>query len=540
MGDRRRRRRCAITSSSDATITTSDTEVGTGAVAELAATGTRSQSVELVAPSTPGTYHYGACVDAVADESDTTNNCSASVPVTVPEPRRPDLLVTLPSSSDGRPVTGTSFTLSATVRNDGDGTAAATTLRYYRSTDATITTSDREVGTGAVAELAAAGSGSQSVDLVAPSTQGTYYYGACVDAVADESDRTNNCSPSVEVSVQVTVKEPQGYPDLMVTSRSVSDRLPVTGTSFRLSATVSNDGDGTAAATTLRYYRSTDATITTSDTEVGTNAIAGLGAEGSSSGSVDVTAPATAGAYYYGACVDAVTDESDTTNNCSAAMQVDVEEPKYPDLEVGTPTVDDASPQTGATFTLSATVSNAGDARSAAATLRYYRSTDATITTSDTPVGTDSVGALAASGTSAESISVTAPATAGAYHYGACVDAVTDESDTTDNARRRCRWTWRSRSILTWRWERRRWTTRARRPGRRSRRSQHGRRKVGGDDAALLPIDGRDDHDVGRAGGDGLRRRAGGVGDERGVDLGDGACDGGCVPLRGVRGRGDR
>ena len=110
-----------------------------------------------------------------------------------------------------------------------------------------------------------------------------------------------------------------------------------------------------------------------------------------------------------------------------------MEEPKYPDLEVGTPTVDDASPQTGATFTLSATVSNTGDARSAATTLRYYRSTDATITTSDTSVGTDSVGALAASGSSAESISVTAPATAAAYHYGACVDAVADESDTTDN-----------------------------------------------------------------------------------------------------------
>ena len=82
---------------------------------------------------------------------------------------------------------------------------------------------------------------------------------------------------------------------------------------------------------------------------------------------------------------------------------------------------------------LSATVSNAGDGESAATTLRYYRSTDATITTSDAQVGTDSVGALAASGTSAESISLTAPATAGAYHYGACVDAVTDESDTTDN-----------------------------------------------------------------------------------------------------------
>ena len=37
------------------------------------------------APSTPGTYYYGACVDAVTGESDTTNNCSGSVSVTVVE-----------------------------------------------------------------------------------------------------------------------------------------------------------------------------------------------------------------------------------------------------------------------------------------------------------------------------------------------------------------------------------------------------------------------------------------------------------------------
>ena len=133
-----------------------------------------------------------------------------------------------------------------------------------------------------------------------------------------------------------------------------------------------------------------------------------------------------------------VTDESDTTDNCSAAVKVDVEEPKYPDLEVGTPTVDDASPaDRGDVHAVRDGQQCTGDARSAATTLRYYRSTDATITTSDTSVGTDSVGALAASGSSAESISVTAPATAGAYYYGACVDAVTDESDTTTTARRR-------------------------------------------------------------------------------------------------------
>ena len=96
--------------------------------------------------------------------------------------------------------------------------------------------------------------------------------------------------------------------------------------------------------------------------------------------------------------------ESDTTDNCSSPVGVDVSEPTAPDLEVGTPTVDDASPEPGGSFTLSATVTNAGDGSAAATTLRYHRSADATITTTDAQVGTDAVDALAASGTSAESV----------------------------------------------------------------------------------------------------------------------------------------
>ena len=419
--------------SADGTITTSDTEVGTDAVGGLAASGSDSQSVELVAPSAPGTYHYGACVDAVAGESDTTNNCSTAVQITVPVPERPDLTIVSSSVSNNSPTVGSQFTLSATVQNDGNGESAATTLRYYRSADGTITTSDTEVGTDAVGGLAASGSDSQSVELVAPSAPGTYHYGACVDAVAGESDTTNNCSTAVQVTVLLTDTQIQGSPDLVVGTPTVSDTSPETGASFTLSATVSNTGDGESVATTLRYYRSTDGTITTSDTAVGTDAVGVLAASGTSAQSISLTAPGTAGAYYYGACVEAVTDESDTTNNCSGSVKVDVEAPKYPDLEVGTPTVSDTSPEPGASFTLSATVSNAGDGESATTTLRYYRSVDGTITTSDTAVGTDAVGVLAASGTSAQSISLTAPATAGAYYYGACVDTVADESDAADN-----------------------------------------------------------------------------------------------------------
>ena len=117
-------------------------------------------------------------------------------------------MVTEFSASDSNPAPNTPFTLAVAVRNDGDGAAAATTLRYYQSTDATITTADTVVGTAAVAGLVAAGSSSASVETSAPSTPGTYYYGACVDAVAGESDTTNNCSSSVTVTVTVAGSGP--------------------------------------------------------------------------------------------------------------------------------------------------------------------------------------------------------------------------------------------------------------------------------------------------------------------------------------------
>ena len=209
------------------------------------------------------------------------------------------------------------------------------------------------MGTDAVAGLAASGNDSQSVELVAPSAPGPYYYGACVETVAGESDTANNCSIAVQITVLLTATQIQGSPDLEVGTPTVSDTSPETGASFTLSATVSNAGDGGSVATTLRYYRSTDVTITRSDTAVGTDAVGAPAASGTSAQSISLTAPATAGAYYYGACVDTVTDESDTTDNCSGSVKVDVEAPKYPDLEVGTPLVDDAGPEPGATFTMS-------------------------------------------------------------------------------------------------------------------------------------------------------------------------------------------
>ena len=423
--------------STDATITTSDTEVGTVAIGALAASGTSSESISLTAPSAAGTYYYGACVDTVRGEADTTNNCSASVQVDVSEPQTPpDLLVGSPSVSDSSPETGRSFTLSATVSNQGMEESAATTLRYYRSTDATISSSDTAVGTDALGVLAASGTSNQSITLTAPSTAGTYYYGACVDAVMDESDTTNNCSASVQVQVassSISLPPPPPQPDLAVVAfflaSGVHDGAP--GRALTFQGRIRNVGNVVSPATTLHFYRSRNRTIATDDTFLGSVAVGTIIASRRiDSETLTLTAPSAPGTYYYGACVDAVTDESDTTNNCSDARPITVDGPP-PDLVVGRASVTEI--RADRTFWLAATVRNQGAGGSAAATVRYKRSTDATITTSDTTVGTDETSTLIPSAGYGATINLTAPSTPGTYYYGVCVDPVRGESDTTNN-----------------------------------------------------------------------------------------------------------
>ena len=116
-------------------------------------------------------------------------------------------------------------------------------------------------------------------------------------------------------------------PDLVVDTPTLSDSSPMTDQALTLRVTVGNRGSGSSGPTTLTYYRSTDSTVTSADTEVGTDGVAGLGvSEKQSSDSILTYAPSAPGAYYYGACVDSMPGESDTTNNCSAVAAATVSE----------------------------------------------------------------------------------------------------------------------------------------------------------------------------------------------------------------------
>ena len=117
---------------------------------------------------------------------------------------------------------------------------------------------------------------------------------------------------------------PPGFPDLVVQSVSVSESDVDGRESFTLSAMVRNRGDIAAATTTLRYYRSSNANISATDTQVGSDSVGDLEADGVSNESIGLTAPANAGTYYYGACADSVAGESSTGNNRSTGARLTV------------------------------------------------------------------------------------------------------------------------------------------------------------------------------------------------------------------------
>ena len=152
-----------------------------------------------------GTY----TVEATTYDSAATGSFTLSItPTSTAAPAGPDVVVESPSVSPDSVAVGGSFTLSATVRNQGGSASEPTTLRYYRSIDSDIDRTDAPVGRDDMDGLGANVPSSQSIVLVAPSPTGTYYYGACVDAVPNESNTGNNCSTHAALTVTEVPSRP--------------------------------------------------------------------------------------------------------------------------------------------------------------------------------------------------------------------------------------------------------------------------------------------------------------------------------------------
>ena len=324
--------------SPDDTISRADTEIQTETLPRIAAGGTLERSVHLTAPDTPGTYYYGVCVNTVAAEADTTHNCSSATAITV---KGADVMIfDAPQLSKNNLKSGETFQINTRVWNRGRIPSPQTTLRYYLSEDDTLSLDDTEVANQAVPPLSGRGAhpsrrrADLSKTLTAPETSGTYAYIVCVDATPGDTDTINNCSQPIPITVEAqapTLMIPpatkrdtpqiQG-PDLVIRSARVESPTVMIGGGVRLHITLTNQGTNAAPATTIRYYRSLDATISAADTELRAVNVGQIGAGKSTTTWALLLSPTVSGVYYYGACVDGVASESDTSNNCSFGIRV--------------------------------------------------------------------------------------------------------------------------------------------------------------------------------------------------------------------------
>ena len=164
-------------------------------------------------------------------------------------------------------------------------------------------------------------SGNTNSAIIRTLGAGTY----TVEATTYSSEATGSFTLSISPAGSTTTPPSGSAPDLEVYSPSVFDKVFDPGERFSMSFWVRNLGGGASSSAGLRYFRSTDSTISTNDTELTIrNGITGIGPLGASeSRLVTINLDAhTSGVYYYGACVETVAGETNTQNNCAAVFKV--------------------------------------------------------------------------------------------------------------------------------------------------------------------------------------------------------------------------
>jgi len=409
----------------DSILDGSDIALGgrtTGSIAS-GASDTGSITVAIPAGTASGSYYIIAKADgdnALVETNEANNTFAKSVNI------GPDLTVTnlaYPSIAGA----GLAISVSDTVQNLGGGTAAATNTRFYLSVNATLDAGDVYLGSRAVGAIAPNATDTGSATITIPAGTATGYYYLIAKADGDDALAETNELNNALVRV-ITIG-----PDLVLTALTAPSTAGG-GQSITVSDTTRNSGGGSTTATTTRYYLSTNGTLDAGDVLLGARSVAALAPSAQDSGSATVTIPAgtASGTYYIIAKADgddSLPETSETNNTLARGISIG------PDLLVSSFTAPNVG-GAGLPLTVTDTTTNAGGAAPPSNT-RYYLSTNGVLDAGDIPLGSRSVGALAAGAADTGSATITIPAgTAnGAYYLLAKADgddAIVELSETNN------------------------------------------------------------------------------------------------------------
>jgi subtilase family serine protease len=338
----------------------------------------------------------------------------------------PDLSISS-LSVPARGASGLVIQVTDTTTNLGTGVAPASTTSLYLSSNLVLDTTDPLVGSRVVPELApgSASTGTMQVTLPDGLSTGQYTLFAVADApgtIGESKEYNNSRAGFMQVG-----------PDITLTALSAPSTAGA-GSTILVSDTTANSGMGTASASVTRFYLSEDFNLDSGDQLLQGRNVPALDGGNSSSGSTNVTIPASThdGNFYLIAKADgtdAVPECSETNNTRTWLIRIG------PDLVVSAATAPSRA-AAGLPVDVTETTQNSGTGNAAASVTAIYLSTNTLLDSADQRLGSRSVPTLGPGGASAKTTSVTLPAiSAGTWYLIVSADddrAITETVETNN------------------------------------------------------------------------------------------------------------
>jgi subtilase family serine protease len=283
-----------------------------------------------------------------------------------------DLVVTAVTDPPADVLPSSTFTVTATVLNQGADPAGASTTSFYLVNPTTGTRKSLKGGQsiGALAPGESLSSGA-ALTLYSDTIPATYTLQACADGpkTLAEQNETNNCANAAQTITVLKV------PNLLVNAMTNPPAVVTLGNSFKLTNSVRNVGTVSAGTTNTKYYLVSTVDGSRKDLQ-GTQIVPILNAGQTFSEQETLTVrPETLpGQYKVQACADGGKDvaESNEDDNCTTTTAV-TKVVGPPDLTVISVLVKNAplSVARGGTLTITAGVKNLGEGDAPPSTTKY-------------------------------------------------------------------------------------------------------------------------------------------------------------------------
>jgi subtilase family serine protease len=401
----------------------------------------------LLIPATTPAGNYYVCAKAdsggtVGEIDETNNSLCSTLQVTVPQS---DLIVSAVSTTATLVNTGSTVSVSNSVKNQGGSSAGSSVVAFHLSTNTVYGDGDDVVitTTRAITSVAVGATSTATAPVVIPASTplGTYYLCAMADSgnTVSESIETNNtlCTSS---TIQVT------QPDMVMSAVTPNAATVNAGSALSVTNTAGNQGLVASGSFVIAFHLSLNSIYGDGDDVVitTTRTVSSLAAGGLNSATTSLVIPAATPSGVYNVCAKAdsggtVSEIDETNNSLCSTLQVTVPQS---DLIVSAISTTATVVSTGGSVSVSNSVKDQGGSSAGSSVVAFHLSTNAVYGDGDDIVmtATRTITSVAVGATSTATAPVVIPASTplGTYYLCAMADSGNTVSESNESNNTLC------------------------------------------------------------------------------------------------------